>query len=340
MNATSKTATTFRPGRRRGLAALCAGALAASAALLASPGALAQATDRPLRVILPVGAGSGVDTIVRAAAPSLTKALGGQPVVIENLPGAGGITGASVLVRAPADGLTVGVVSNNHVVNPSVFRKMPFDAVADITPISVVGATPFVLVVNPKVPARNAKELQALLKARPDGYNYASSGNGTILHLAGALFLDAAGVQARHIPYKGVGPMVADILGGQVEMGVVSVPSVQGQLRTGQLRAIGVMGKARVASLPDVPTLAEQGFPEVDIAGWFAVVGPPKLPAATVKRLHDAVVAAFDTPETREAMARQDNVVQPMSPEASLQFFRSEQARYAKLVKKAGVEAE
>jgi tripartite-type tricarboxylate transporter receptor subunit TctC len=261
-------------------------------------------------------------------------------VVIENLPGAGGITGASVLARAPADGLTIGVVSNNHVVNPSVFRKMPFDAVNDFTPISVVGATPFVLVVNPKVPARNAKELQALLKAKPDGYNYASSGNGTILHLAGAMFLDAAGVQARHIPYKGVGPMVADILGGQVEMGVVSLPSVQGQLKAGQLRAIGVMGRSRVASLPDVPTIAEQGFPDVDIAGWFAVIGPPKLPAAIVKRMHDAVVAAFDTPETREAMAKQDNVIQPMTPEASLQFFRSEQERYARLVKKAGVEVE
>jgi tripartite-type tricarboxylate transporter receptor subunit TctC len=121
---------------------------------------------------------------------------------------------------------------------------------------------------------------------------------------------------------------------------VVSVPAAQGALKAGQLRAIGVMGKSRVASLPDVPTIAEQGFPEVDIAGWFAVVGPPRLPAATVRRMHDAVVAAFDMPETREAMARQDNVVQPMSPEASLQFFKTEQARYARLVKQAGVEAE
>jgi len=301
---------------------------------------MAQANDKPMRVVLPVGAGSGVDTIMRAAAPQLTKALGGQPVVIENLPGAGGITGASVIVRAPADGLTIGVVSNNHVVNPSVFKKMPFDAINDITTISVVGATPFVLVVNPKLPAKNAKELQALLKAKPDGYNYASSGNGTILHLAGAMFLDAAGVEARHIPYKGVGPMVADILGGQVEMGVLAVPSVQGQLKSGQLRAIGVMGKSRVPSLPDVPTMAEQGFPDVDIAGWFAVVGPAKLPPAEVKRLHAAVVAAFAMPETKEAMAKQENIINPMTPEASLAFFRSEQERYARLVKKANITAE
>ncbi|MEJ8846089.1 tripartite tricarboxylate transporter substrate binding protein [Variovorax rhizosphaerae] len=297
--------------------------------------------DKPLRVVLPVGAGSGVDTIMRAAVPSLTKALDGQAVVIENLPGAGGITGASVIVRAPADGQTIGVVSNNHVVNPSVFKKMPFDAINDITPITVVGATPFVLVVNPsKVPAKNAKELQALLKAKPDGYNYASSGNGTILHLAGAMFMDAAGVDVRHVPYKGVGPMVADIMGGQVEMGVVAVPAVQGQLKSGALKAIGVMGKSRVASLPDVPTMAEQGFPGVDIAGWFAVVGPAKLPPAEVKRLYTAVVAAFSTPETKEAMAKQDNIINPMTPEASLAFFKTEQERYARLVKKANVTAE
>ena len=320
--------------RRRSIAALL------TTLALFGTGAAAQGSDKPLRVVLPVGAGSGVDTIMRAAAPSLTKSLGGQGVVIENLPGAGGITGASVIVRAPADGQTIGVVSNDHVVNPSVFKKMPFDAINDITPISVVGATPFVLVVNPKVPAKNAKELQAMLKAKPDAYNYASSGNGTILHLASAMFLDAAGVEARHIPYKGVGPMVADLLGGQVEMGVLAVPAVQGQLKAGSLRAIGVMGKTRVPSLPDVPTMAEQGFPTIDIAGWFAVVGPAKLPPAEVKRLHAAVVATFETPETKEAMAKQENIINPMSPEASLQFFKTEQERYARLVKKANITAD
>src|SRR5213075_434201 len=197
------------------------------------------------------------------------------------------------------------------VVNPSVFKKMQFDAINDVTPISVVGATPFVLVVNPKVPAKNAKELQALLKAKPDGYNYASSGNGTIIHLAGAMFMDAAGVDVRHIPYKGVGPMVADIIGGQVEMGVVAVPAIQGQLKSGALRAIGVMGKTRVPSLPDVPTIAEQGFPEVDVSGWFAVIGPAKLPPAEVRRLHAAVVAAFNAPEMKDAMAKQENIIHP-----------------------------
>ncbi|MDN8613689.1 tripartite tricarboxylate transporter substrate binding protein [Variovorax ginsengisoli] len=321
--------------QRRQLTAVVAAALA-----LGATASFAQASDKPLRMVLPVGAGSGVDTIMRAATPSLTKALGGQAVVIENLPGAGGITGTGVVVRAAADGQTLGVVSNNHVVNPSVFKKMPFDAINDITPISVVGATPFVLVVNPKLPAKNARELQALLKAKPDGYNYASSGNGTIIHLAGAMFVDAAGVEVRHIPYKGVGPMVADLIGGQVEMGVVAVPAVQGQLKSGALRAIGVMGKTRVPSLPDVPTIAEQGFPDVDVSGWFAVIGPAKLPPAEVKRLHAAIVAAFNMPETRDAMAKQENIINPMTPEASAQFFKAEQERYARLVKKANIVAE
>ncbi|MDP4073554.1 tripartite tricarboxylate transporter substrate binding protein [Acidovorax sp. A1169] len=327
------TAISFQPHRRAAL-------WLAGLALCGAAATTVRANDKPIRMVLPVGAGSGVDTIMRAAAPQLIKALGGQSVVIENLPGAGGITGASVIVRAPADGLTLGVVSNNHVVNPSVFKKMPFDAVGDITPITVVGATPFVLVVNPKVAAKNAKELQALLKAKPDGYNYASSGNGTIIHLAGAMFMEAAGVDVRHIPYKGVGPMVTDMVSGQVEIGVVALPAVQGQLKSGALRAIGIMGKQRVASLPDLPTIAEQGFPDVDVAGWFAVVGPAKLPPAEVKRLHAAVVAAFAMPETKEAMAKQENIINPMAPEASLQFFKTEQERYARLVKKAGVTVE
>jgi tripartite-type tricarboxylate transporter receptor subunit TctC len=306
------------------------------AALFATP-VLAQPTG-PLRVILPVGPGSGVDVIARSAQNAMSKALGGQPVVIENLPGAGGITGTQSLVKAAPDGNTIAFVSNNHAVNPSVFKKMPYDSLGDITPISVIGGSPFVLVVNPtKVPAKTAKELQALLKAKPDAYNYGSSGNGTIIHLAGEMYVDAAGVQVKHIPYKGMGPLIGDVIGGQVEMGVAAVPAVQGHLRSGALRAIGVMGKQRVPSLPDVPTIAEQGFPDVDVAGWFAVIGPKGLPAAQVKRLHDAVVAAFNDPEVKAAMAKQDNLIDPTTPEAAARFFKSEQERYARLVKKAGI---
>ncbi len=329
---------TRHPSRRLTLHAALAFTLGLSAIPLQ---AIAQtAPDRPLRVVLPVGAGSGVDTIMRAVGPSLSKALG-QPVVIENLPGAGGITGTSAIVKAPADGLTIGVVSNNHVVNPSVYKKMPFDSLADITPISVLGSTPFVLVINPnKLPARNVQELVPLLKARPGDYNYASSGNGTILHLAAEMFVDEAGVNMKHIPYKGVGPMTADLIGGQVELGVLAVPAVQGHLKSGALRAIGVGSAARVPALPDVPTLAEQGLPNYQLEGWFAVVAPARLPAAEVRRIHAAFVTAMATPEVREAMARQGNVINPGTPEAAAQFFKSELDKYARLVKKAGVSIE
>jgi tripartite-type tricarboxylate transporter receptor subunit TctC len=294
-----------------------------------------------LRVIIPVGAGSGVDTIIRAAQNELSKALGGQALVIDNLPGAGGITGTTALVKAAPDGNTIGVLSNNHAVNPSVFKKLPYDSVADITPISVVGATPFVLVVNPaKVPAKNAKELQAFLKAKPGQYNYASPGNGTIIHLAGEMAIDAFGAQVTHVPYKGVGPQVSDMIGGQVEMGVLPVPVAQAHIKSGKLQAIGVMGKSRVPTLPDVPTIAEQGFPDVDIAGWFMVAGPKGFPADKVKRIHDAFVAAFNTAEVKAAMAKQDNLIAPTTPDAALAFLKSEQERYAKLAKKADIKAD
>lgn len=311
-------------------------ALALTAAVCA--GRTAWADQAPMRVILPLGAGSAVDTIARAAQTALSKALGEQPVVIENLPGAGGITGTSALIKAAPDGQTIGFLSNNHAVNPSVYKKMPYDSLNDITPISVIGSSPFVLVVNPsKVPAKTAKELQAFLKAKPGAYNYASSGNGTVLHLAAEMFIDAVGADVRHVPYKGMGPMLVDIIGGQVEMGVGALAVVQQHLKSGALRAIGVMGKNRIPSLPDVPTIAEQGFPEVDVAGWFAVAGPAKLPPAQVKRIYEAVVVAFNDPGVKLAMAKQENFINPTTPEAAALFFKTEQERFARIVAKAQV---
>ncbi len=322
------------PFRRRTLLAL-AGASLGAAAL----GVRAQ-NGTPLRVILPVGAGSGADTIVRSAQTALVRSLGGQPVVMENLPGAGGITGTQALVKAPADGNTIAFISNNHAVNPSVFKKLPYDSLADITPLSIVGGSPFVLVVHPKVAARNARELQALMKARPGDLNYASSGNGTIFHLAAEVFLDAAGTTARHIPYKGVGQMVVDLLSGQVDFGVIAVGTAQAHLKSGALRAIGIMGRERVASLPDVLTVAEQGFPGVDIAGWVAAIGPKGMPPAQVRRLHDGIATAFADPEVKAGFARRDEYTVLNSPEAAAQFLRSEQERFARLVKKANVTLE
>ncbi|OUM01209.1 Bug family tripartite tricarboxylate transporter substrate binding protein [Variovorax sp. JS1663] len=315
---------------RRTLLGLGASAFAATALP-----AFAQ-SDKPVRLVLPISAGSGVDTIARAASPALGKTLG-QPVVIENLPGAGGITGASAVAKAAPDGLTLGLFSNNHVINPAVYKKMPFDAINDFTPISVIGATPLVLVAGKGMPAKNVKELVALLKAKPDDYNYASSGNGTIIHLAAELFLEQAAVKVRHIPYKGTGPMVTDLIAGQVQFGVVALPAIQQHIKSGAVTAIGLCSGKRSPAAPDVPTIAEQGLPDYDVEGWFAVVGPAKMPPAEVKRVHDAFVRAFQSPDVVDAMNKQGNVVKPTSPEDAAKFFKSEAARYAALAKKANV---
>ncbi len=313
--------------------------LIASAASIACAGVAGPvfAQDKPpVRIVVPSSAGSGIDTHIRAVTTPLTKALG-QSVVVENIVGAGGVTGTQQITRAAPDGNTLGLVSNNHAVNPAVYKKMPFDSLKDITPICVVGSTPFVLVVNPKVPAKTVKEFQALLKAKPGTYNYASSGNGTIIHLAAAQLLEELGVEGKHIPYKGMAPMVTDIIAGVVDFGIIAVPVAQAHVKSGALRPLAVATRARVASLPDVPTYAEQGFPSVDVNGWFAFVGPANMPAATVKRLHSAIVATFATPEAKEQMDLQQNVIKPMSPEESKAYFESEVARYARLVKKANV---
>lgn len=315
---------------RRTLLGLGASALAATALP-----ALAE-SDKPVRIILPISAGSGVDVIARAAAPALGKSFG-QPVVIENLPGAGGITGASVVAKALPDGSTLGLFSNNHVINPAVYKKMPFDAINDFTPISVIGATPLVLVATKTLPAKNVKELIALLKAKPEEYNFASSGNGTVIHLAGELFLDQAGAKARHIPYKGTGPMVTDLIAGQVQFGVVALPAAQQHIKSGAVQAIGLCGAKRSPAAPDIPTIAEQGLPDYDIEGWFAVVGPAKMAPADVKHIHEAFVKAFTSPEVMDTMNKQGNVIKPTSPEDAARLFRSEASRYAVLAKKANV---
>ena len=295
-------------------------------------------SDAPLRVILPLSAGSGVDAIIRSAQVALSKELK-QPVVIENLPGAGGITGTSALIKAAPDGKTIAFISNNHAVNPSVYKKMPYDSINDITPITVVGETPFVMVVNPqKLPVKNAKELAAALKAKPDFYNYASSGNGTIIQLAAEMFVQSAKVNVKHIPYKGTGPMLTDIISGQVDFGVASVPSVQGHLKAGLLRPVAIMGQNRTASLPELPTMAEQGYPDVVVGGWFAAVAPKGLPAAELKRLNTGIAKAFTSPELKEVMAQQENQIHPSTPEQATSFLRSEQTRYAEIVKKAHIQ--
>jgi len=320
------------PTRRRLLATATAGAAASLA-----PWSVAQ--ERTVRFILPNATGSGVDAITRAAQPALAKALGHQ-VIVDNQAGAGGVVGLQALARSAPDGFTLSVVSNNVVIFPSVLKSIPFDMPGDFTPIAVVGYTPIVLVANPKVPAKDAKELVALLKAQGGEMNYASGGNGTILHLATEMFLDEAGAKARHIPYKGVGPMLTDLIGGQVQFATAALPSVQQHLKAGTLRAIGMATGQRVAAAPEIPTFVEQGLANYQVEAWFAVVGPKGLPAAEVQRIHAAVTTAFGDPAVKDTMARQGNVINVQPADKAMPFFRSEMAKYAQLVKKAGVQAQ
>jgi tripartite-type tricarboxylate transporter receptor subunit TctC len=310
---------------------------AALTALCGTP-ALAQVGEKTVKFILPNATGSGVDAITRAAQPALAKALGAA-IVVDNQPGAGGIVGLQALAKSPPDGMTLSVVSNNVVILPSVFKTVPFDMPGDFTPIAVIGATPIVIVVNPaKVSATNHKEFAALLKSKPGEFNYGSGGNGTILHLTGEQYVGEVGATARHIPYKGVGPMVTDLIGGQIDFGTLALPSVQQHIKSGALRAIGVGGAQRTPAAPEIPTIAEQGAPNYVVEAWFGVIGPKGMSAADTKRVHDALVAAFNDPAVKEAMAKQGNTINISTTEFAQDYFRSEKDKYAKLVKKAGIE--
>jgi tripartite-type tricarboxylate transporter receptor subunit TctC len=300
--------------------------------------ARAQA-ERVIRFVLPNATGSGVDAITRAMQPAFAKAMGAS-VIVENQPGAGGIVGLQTLGRAAPDGNTLSVVSNNVVIFPSLHKSLPFDMPNDFTPIAVCGQTPVVLVTHPKVPAKDSKELVALMKAKPDALTYGSSGAGTILHLASAMYLDESGTRARHVPYKGVGAMVTDLLGGHVDFVTAALPSVQGHLKTGALRAIGVTTDKRVAAAPEIPTFVEQGLPGYVVEAWFAVMGPKGLAPAEVTKIREALVTAFAAPDVRAVMDKQGNVIAVGTPEQAQRFVRAEMARYAALTKKIGLEAQ
>ncbi len=295
-------------------------------------------SDRAIRFVLPNATGSGVDAITRASQPALAKAFGAN-IIVENQPGAGGVIGLQTLSKATPDGTTLSVVSNNVVILPSVLKAMPFNMATDFTPISTIGNTPLVIVVNPqKISATNSKELIALLKANSDFYNFGSSGTGTILHLGTEMFLEQSKTKAKHIPYKGVGPMVTDLLGGQVDFGTLALPSVLQHINSGALRAIGIGDPKRSPAAPQIPTLVEQGMPDYIVDAWFLALGPKGMDAATAKRVHAALVTAFNDPATKEAMDRQGNQINIKTPEETAVFFKAELEKYAKLVKAAGIE--
>nr|WP_316639121.1 tripartite tricarboxylate transporter substrate binding protein [uncultured Roseateles sp.] len=309
------------------------------AAALALPLTAPAQDAKPLRLIVPLTAGSTVDAMARAMSHQFGKATG-HPVVIENLVGAGGLTGTAQLVRAPKDGLTLGLVSSNHVINPSIYKSVPFDAIADITPITIVGTVPLVLVVHPAVPAKNLQELIALAKAKPGTLNFGSAGNGSTLHLAGELLSSQAGIDIKHVPYRGTGPLTTDLIGGQVEMGFVSITAVAPHIKAGKLRAIGLSTTSRTPVLPEVPTLAEQGLKNYSFDAWIALVGPAGLPKPLVDRLYAETKATLATREVQDALTAQGIQLIASTPEQALPFFKSELSKHAELVKRSGATAD
>ena len=322
---------------RRGALAL---ALALACLGLALPASLVQAqSDKPIRVVVPLSAGSTVDAVARAMSNQMAKVMG-HSVAIENLPGAGGMTGTVQIVNAPKDGLTLGMISSNHVINPSIYKKVPFDTLKDIAPITVIGTVPLVLVVHPSVKANSTRELVAQMKASPGALTLGSAGNGSTLHLAGVMFGSEAGVEIRHIPYKGTGPLTSDIVGGQVDMAFISVTAAAPHIKSGKLRALGLSTKTRSPVLPDVPTLAESGLPNYSFDAWIALVGPAGLPAPMVQKAYGDIKTVLAHKEVQDALAQQGINLINNTPEQAVPFFKSELEKHARLVRQSGATAE
>ena len=307
-------------------------------ALLAAVTVVAAAQDfpsKPIRLILPSSPGNVADLVARTLATPMGKALG-QPVVIENIAGAGGVIGTERVARAPRDGYTLGLVSNNHVINPSVIRNIPFDSVKDMSVVSVVATTPLVLVAHPAVAARDLRELLALARAHPGTLNYGSSGNGTVLHLAGVLLVSEAGVDILHVPYKGFSAMLTDLLGGQIQVAFAGISTVAPHIKSGKLRAIGVSTAARSPVLPEVPALAEAGVPGYNFEAWIALVGPAGLPKPVLDRLNAALQSALAAPEATELFSTQGLAAVGGPADASSGFLQAELDKHTKLMKRSG----
>ncbi|WP_270175099.1 tripartite tricarboxylate transporter substrate binding protein [Diaphorobacter sp. ED-3] len=312
------------------------GALAAAAAL-ALPGAWAQTwPSRSVSIIVPFPAGGTTDVLARALGQELSKTLG-QPVVVENKPGAGATLGADYVAKAKADGYTLLMGAVHHTIATSVYRKLGYDFEKDFAPITTVALVPNVLVVNPQVPAKTVQELLAQAKAQPGKLTYGSNGTGTGQHLIGAQFEGMGGVQLLHVPYKGSGPLTTDLLGGQISMSFDTVTPVLPHIKAGKLRALAVTTAKRSVALPDVPTLEEAGLPGFDMGTWFGMLAPAGTPKGIVARLNADMVKIIQSPEFRKKM--DDIGADPIAntPEQMARQIKDDTARFARLVKEAKV---
>ncbi len=324
-----------RPFLAAALAAACLAALPAGSAL-AQDGPW---PSKPVRIVVPFPPGGAADTFARLIAEHAGKSLG-QPVVADNRPGAGGQIATDFVAKAPADGHTMLVVTVGHAVNPSLYPKLPYDTLLDLAPVARIADLPSVLVVNPEVPAKTVPELLALMKAKPDGLAYASSGNATTSHVAGAMLAAQAGVKALHVPYKGSAPAITDLIGGQVQWMIDPVLSSAQHVKSGKLRALAVSTAKRSTVVPGLPTIAESGLPGYDFAAWFVLLAPAKTPPAVVERMHREVERILALPEVKERFVQLGAEPGSGTPAQVGAFLAAEVKRYQAVVRDAGMKAD
>jgi tripartite-type tricarboxylate transporter receptor subunit TctC len=330
--------TTMNTFRRRATARLAAACVIA----LATPfGVSAQGyPTKPIRLIVPFAPGGNVDITARTIAPALGEALG-QPIVVENRPGAGGLIGAEAVVKSAPDGYTLLMGSNSTVsVAPALYPKAPYNPVRDFAPVTILATVPFVLVVHPSVPAKSVAELVALAKARPDYLSLASAGTGTSNHLVAELFEMRIGARMTHIPYKGAGPAVADLTAGQVNVMFDQLTSSMANIRGGKLRALAVTSPARSPGLPDVPTFAEAGVRDFELANITGIVAPAGTPPEVVAKLRDAAVKVLGLPVVKERFASLGVDPVGSTPAQFAAFIREDFARWQKVIADANVKVE
>ena len=310
--------------------------LAAALAL----GCLAQARAQgfPLKQVTIVAAyppGGTVDLLARTLAQKLTEAWK-QPVIVENKPGASGIIGSQAVQRAAPDGYTLMVIPITHVTNAHLYSTLPFDPIADFTPLMMLASSPVMLVVNSKFPANDVAELLAQAKANPGKFNCGSGGNGTSQHLACELFKSMARVDIKHIPYKGNAAAMTDVIGGQIEMLFDQMATAVPHVKGGKVRALGVTTAARSPAMPNVPTIAEGGVPGYDMSAWFGLVGPPGMPPEMAARIQAEFARALLLPDVKERLSSQGLDLTPGTPEQFALFLKSELVKWAKVIKESG----
>jgi tripartite-type tricarboxylate transporter receptor subunit TctC len=286
-------------------------------------------------LVIPYPPGGGTDIIGRIIAQKLGDRFG-QQVVTDNRSGGGTIVGSEIVAHAPPDGYTLLMNTVALAINESLHPKLPYDAQRDLAPIALVATLPHALVVNPAVPARSVRELVDLARARPGKLSYGSSGTGGLSHLVGELFRVQAGIDIIHIPYRGGGPLMLDLLGGQIQMSFASMPTVLPQLQAGKLRGLGVTTSMRMSELPDIPTIAEAGFPGFEASNWQMLYAPARTPAGIIDRINGELRAVLTQPEVRKQLAQ--NGFEPIgsTPAEARNHFRSEVTKWAKVVKISG----